>query len=400
MEKAFKQNFFYWAISLVLITMPLPKYSLNSQSIILLFLSWLFYNSFDVKVNNLKKTKTFFIIMSSLFWISIISAAFYSDIKTTVENVVQNLPFVIIPLIIFTTIKDKEILNQVLKIFSFSVITASLLGVFKAFYFWLNNLGDYFYYTEFSKVLEIHTTYFALFLVISIVYFLFDIFKTHELNKCISITAIIFLTVILYLVSSRISILALLIVSFYFLIRNLSHNMSNTKKGVILLFVVFSFIAFMGSPNFQNRNSGVSKFGYETPSLKTRLVHWESVIKVIKSNNLIIANGVKKAKENLIEEYRKIGFDSGYIHKYNAHNQFLENTLNFGILGLLSVTIIFALCFYQSIKSNDDLAIILTSIYLIFMLTESILERHSGIISFVIFMSLILNRTKNFKKKS
>jgi len=73
MKKVAKENFFYWALCLVIMTLPFPKYSLNSQSIILLFISWLFFNNYSDKLNNLKKMKLPFFIMSSMFWISLLS---------------------------------------------------------------------------------------------------------------------------------------------------------------------------------------------------------------------------------------------------------------------------------------------------------------------------------------
>jgi len=396
MKKVAKENFFYWALCLVIMTLPFPKYSLNSQSIILLFISWLFFNNYSDKLNNLKKMKLPFFIMSSMFWISLLSLFYSSDIEIVIDIIIQNLPFLILPLIIFTTIRDGRTLIQIIKIFSFSVIIASLFGIAKAFYFKINNLGDFFYYTEFSRVIEIHTTYFALFVMISIVYFLFDIFKSKELRIWFSIIGIIFLLAILYIISSRISLIALFVSCLFFLMSNLIVGVSKYKKGIFLLLSIITYISFMLSPNFQNRNSGISKFGYQTPSLESRLIHWEAVINTIKSNNLMVGIGIKGGYENLYEEYLRIGFEQGYRYKYNAHNQFLESVLSFGILGLLSLSFIFMFSFYKAIKSKDSIAIIIIMVFFIFMLTESILVRHCGIISFVILMSLLLCRTTKY----
>ena len=110
----------------------------------------------------------------------------------------------------------------------------------------------------------------------------------------------------------------------------------------------------------------------------------------------MVGIGIKGGYENLYEEYLRIGFEQGYRYKYNAHNQFLESVLSFGILGLLSLSFIFMFSFYKAIKSKDSIAIIIIMVFFIFMLTESILVRHSGIISFVILMSLLLCRTTKY----
>jgi O-antigen ligase len=329
-----------------------------------------------------------------VFWLSLIGVFYSSNFNIAIETVIQNTPFLIVPLIIFTTIKDGNVLIQFMRIFSFSVIIGLLFGISKAFYFKINNLGDFFYYREFSRILEIHTTYFALFIIISIVFFLLDVFKLKSLKLWVNILSIIFLLTALYIISSRISMIALLIVGILFLISDLTSHISNKKKSLILLIFVAISIAFLASPNFQNRSSGVSEFGYQTPSLDSRLVHWKAVLNTVKSNNILIGNGSGDGHDGLFEEYLKIGFESGYRLEYNAHNQFLEYILYFGIIGFLSLVSVFVFCFFKSIKLKDGVVLIITSTFFIFMLIESMLERHSGIVFFVFLMSLCCVRIK------
>ena len=400
-KKINKESFFYWALCLVILTLPLPKYSLNSQSIIVLLISWFFCNSFRDKVNNLKEMKLPFVLMSSIFWLTLIGIVYSSNTDLALDNIKKNSPFLIIPLIIFTVIKDGNVLIRFMRIFSFSVILALLFGICKAFYFKINNLGNFFYYTEFSRILEIHTTYFALFIVVVVIFFLLDIFKLNSHKLWLSVLSIVFLLIVLYMISSRISLITLLIVGLLFLISDLTIHISNRKKGLIFLTLVIVFIAFMVSPNFQNRSAGVSDFGVKTPSFSSRLLHWQGVLNTANNNNLLIGNGSGDGHIGLYEEYSKLGFDSGYRYEYNAHNQFLENILYFGLLGFISLVAIFIFSFYKSIRLKDGLIFIITSTFFLFMLLESILERHSGIILFVFLMSLCCVRIKyrlnNFK---
>jgi O-antigen ligase len=399
MKKEFSEKFFYWALCLVLITLPMPKYSLNSQSLILLFIAWIFYNSVSEKAENLRNQRFSFLIISSVFWISVISGLLFSNTEVIFESLIQNLPFLIIPLIVFTTIKERKAIIKSLNIFSFSVIAAALLAFFKAIYFKYNNFGNFFYYSDFSKLLGVHTTYFALFIVISIVYFLYDIFELKEINKWISLFCLLFLLGVLYLVSSRISIVALLIVGIYFI--SIKGNLKKASQKILAgIFIATIFIVVMATPNFQNRSRITIMHKYNVPDLNTRILHWKAVINTIKSNNLLLGNGVDNARDMLIEQYETFNFESGHQNKYNAHNQFLENTLNFGLIGFLSLISVFGIIFYQSMILKNDLFFILTTVFFLFMLTESLLMRHHGIVCFVVFASLILNNLPYINGKS
>lgn len=388
MKKKKTEIFFYWSLSLTFITLPFPKYSLNSQSLIILLISWLVFNSFLEKIKNLKRNIIPFMIMSSFFWVSIFGLFYTINFDHAKDVLTQNLPFLIIPLVIFSVVIERTTFNQLLKLFSFSVIIASFFGLAKAFYFRINNLGNFFYYTEFSKVLEIHTTYFALFLVISITYFLYDILKTKELNFWMNVGAILYLLFMIYFVSSRISIIVLTLV-FVILVIAFRKQLDNTTRWIAFATILLTLF-LLGSPNFQKRSKGVSEFGIEMPSVEDRLIHWQAVINTIKKNNLLFGNGTGDGKEGLFEEYLSLGFDIGYKYKYNAHNQFLETILYFGIVGLGMLLSMLYLNAKYAIRNNDFLSITLIVSISIFMFIESVLERHNGIMLFILLGSLII----------
>lgn len=394
------ERFFYLILSMVIITLPLPKYSLNSQAIIFLFVIWLFYGANKEKWGNLRQMIVPALLMSSVFWLSLAGLLYTSNFDIAQEVIIQNIPFLIIPLVVFSVMKRREDIIHILKIFSMSVIVALFFGMAKVLYFKVNNLGDFFYYTEFSKIIEIHTTYFALYIVIAILYFLYNTFQETctTSRNVLNILAILYLLVFLYIISSRISLVALVVMAALFFLFN--RKISNKKKVLFFGISIMTFYLLMVSPNFQNRNSGISEMGTTTPDLSSRIIHWKAVFNVIMSNNLLIGNGTGDAHENLYEEYLNVGFEQGFISKYNAHNQFLENTLFFGILGCVSLVCIFGHLFFLSYKNKDFITGIIPLIFFIFMVTESILVRHSGIILFTLLMSLCFVRAKYYNNNS
>ncbi len=384
-----KEKFFYWSLSLVFITLPFPKYSLNSQSIILLVLSWVLLGDYRNRLRDFKKMTLPFLLISSPFWLSLIKLLYtIDDVSLTVKLLIQNIPFLIFPLVIFSTITPKSILEETLKYFSISVIIASLFGLMKSIYLKIANLGNFFYYTNFSKVLDKHTTYFALFVLISISYFFYDIIKLKRIKSIYSVFAILFLLLMLYLLSSRISIvtLAIILIIFSYQVK----SQINLYNRIALFSISVLLIAgFFMSPNFQKRNAAASEFGIQTPKIETRLVHWKAVLNTFKNELILLGNKNGDVYKKLYKEYKKIGFESGYKNKYNSHNQYLESWLHFGLFGTLLLILTLLFCIKILRKSKSMMGLIIVSCFCIFMITESILVRHSGIVLFSGLISLI-----------
>jgi O-antigen ligase len=296
--------------------------------------------------------------------------------------------------VLFSTIKDANGIMKVLKIFSVAVIAALLFGYSKALYLKINNLGDFFYYTDFAKVLAIHTTYFALFIVISMTFFVLDRIKFKSVPTLITVFSLLFLAFALYTISARVSLLALLVIGLILII-GYGKLMTTKKKLVLFSSILLIVSIFSISPNFQKRNSGTSDFGYQTPEVSTRLLHWQVVIHQISKNNIWIGSGFGPAYDNLYQEYLNAGFIEGYRREYNAHNQFLESTLRYGIVGLLSLIGILIYSLYRAIKSREVIPVLVMAVLIVFMLTESILERHSGIVVFSLLISYCFLEVQN-----
>ena len=61
----------------------------------------------------------------------------------------------------------------------------------------------------------------------------------------------------------------------------------------------------------------------------SRVVHWKAVLKRIGNENLMFGSGTGDGHTGLYEEYLNLNFETGFLNKYNAHNQYLETTLFF-----------------------------------------------------------------------
>ncbi len=385
--KNIREQLFFGSLILVVITLSLSKYSLNTQSIIVCAFFWLLYGSFQEKFQNLKRNFLPFLLTSSLFWISLIGLLYTENMGEGLKNFQKQLPFLVFPLIFFSveiTGKTKLIL---LKYFSFGVVVSATFALLKASYFKLNNFGDYFYYDKLGQLLDIHTTYFAMYVLIALLYFA-NFISRKTLKKRVAYgLCIVFLLWFLYLLSVRVSIVALIVSGMLLIYGNRKAITSKTLFlliGGVLLIVLFYF-----TPNFQKRFNAKTPEGIAISDVDTRTAHWKSALEVIEKNNILFGAGTGDGHTILYDQYLKNGFETGYIYQYNAHNQFLETALYYGLLGLALLITLILFVIRKCYLNENYLAAAILITQVVFMITESTLESQSGIVPFAYVTAIL-----------
>ncbi|TXD74774.1 O-antigen ligase family protein [Aequorivita antarctica] len=330
-------------------------------------------------------------MVSSLFWISLIGLLYSENMVDGLKNFQKQLPFLVFPLIFFTVEISRKTKLILLKYFSYGVIVSASFALLKAIYFKWNNFGDYFYYDKLGQLLDIHTTYFAMYVLIALLYFTSFISRKPFKKRLIYGLCIVFLLWFLYLLSVRVSIMALIVSGLILIYGN---RKSITPKTIFLLIGgVLLIVLFYFTPNFQKRFNAKTPEGIAISDVDTRTVHWQSALEVIGKNNLFFGAGTGDGHEILYDQYLENGFETGYIYQYNAHNQFLETALYYGLFGLVFlITIIFIVIKKCYLCQNYlGAAIIITQI--VFMITESTLESQSGIVLFAYFTAMMASRS-------
>ncbi len=389
-KQLLKEKVFYWLLAFVAITISFPAYSISSQAIIGFALFWIFFNSFTEKKELLKKNIIPFLILSIPFWLEIIGLIFSNDFSAASKEITIKIPFLIFPLTLFSVKLHNKTASFITKQFCFGVFAASLLALLKMIYFKVNSLGDYFYYDKLSILLNKHTTYFALFIVLGIL-FVFHQLLNKKINRIVAVVLLSLFIPMLYMLSVRISVLALLISVLILVFYHLK-----TKYLILLLIALpLLFGAIYFTPNFQKRFEKSTIENTEIDDIDFRKLHWKAVIETVSQNSLLVGGGTGSNRDYLYDKYKEYKLTAAYEDEYNAHNQFLEILLNNGIIGLFLFLFLLVYLAKNFVYTKDSLAISFFAAFLIFMLTESILERHSGVIVFAFFMSLYLSKSSN-----
>lgn len=380
---------FYAFLGISAAVIPFPENNLSSISLILLILGWILYWAFgDSKISFANKKWELLALAAPLI-LAILGLTYTDNLNYGLKKVTLLLPFIIYPLVIGSTKIDNRAFHFVFKCFVLGTFLAALMGIGRAAYFKLNSLGNYFYYEEFSKLIGKHTTYFSLFLVISSLYVIYELLQKRI--KLIGATLLLLLFLItLYVTSARISLVALAFSSLVLIVFQLK-----SKWRWILAVCPLFFLSIFFLPNFQKRFDPNQTEVGTMSDFEFRKLHWKSVLETIQHQSLLVGKGTGSTRNFLYEKYQEYKLTSAYQEEYNAHNQYLEIVLDFGLLGFVLFLGSLIYIFSRLWKTQNSLGIAIFCCFLIYFLTESLLLRHDGVVMVSLFLTISLFKIKS-----
>ena len=187
------------------------------------------------------------------------------------------------------------------------------------------------------------------------------------------------------------------------LILKFSISIINHKKrlktiGIAIALLSLPAIVIFISPKirlrFSEMTSSVHSTDKELNSTSIRMSIWKHSLHIIK-DNLWIGVGTGDVKNELSMQYRASNekiLESGHL---NAHNQFLQTAIAFGIIGLGALLLILtcaAIWTFQTDQHEATLLILLIAINFFF---EAMLETQAGVVFISFFLFLYLNKARN-----
>jgi O-antigen ligase len=129
--------------------------------------------------------------------------------------------------------------------------------------------------------------------------------------------------------------------------------------------------------------------GKEIVSLTTlRLEIWGDAL-TLYGKNALMGVGTGDVEQEMLNQYQSHNFQQAIEEKLNPHNQFMQTGIAIGALGIL---LLIVLLFYPVTGWKKQLyfGLVFSCIAAMFFLTESVLSKQSGVISFAIFYCLFL----------
>jgi hypothetical protein len=248
-----------------------------------------------------------------------------------------------------------------------------------------------------------HPTYVAMFVNISLA--IIVILTAHGLKSftkrkmvfVILIGAVLLLG--LYLLDSMIGFVGFLILLLYFTLKYMfSTNISTFfKTCLIILPLLIGFVFFYFNPlridkikTLQNTEWYPTDVQGKRNVLTIRMAKWETYVSIFKENWLL---GTTSADIKHIREkrYKDFGYTDLAKNNYNAHNQFIEMITIYGLLGSIFFLgmLLIPVVYFSTVH---PFVIPFSIIIFCTFLTESVLSRQQGMLAYMLFFALIINK--------
>lgn len=381
------------------------------------FLGLLLIISVVYFIKNKEKTKklNFSLLKFSpllLLFSCVVSLFQVEDISVFVNNFGRRITYLICPLILMffsNKMIDKIKKNSFLGI-CYGVFLSSLLMIIFIIIKYYSTKSNFsidsdllnYYHTHhyFTKIFDIHPSYYGMYLILNLLVLLFTNIKLFKIEKIVFIT--ISLITILFL-NSRVILFLSFIIILFFLFKIFYHKTKNYLISVsaitllIMLSLISCYYLFKNTYAFQRvvkevgweLTYGINSKYNNVGKGDTRLARWHAAAEVI-SEKPLFGYGIGKEVEVLVSKYSSMGMISAASSKYNSHNQYLGFAVEGGILSLLFLLAFFITNLCISFKRNNLSYFLFILSILTICLIENYLIRNSGVIFVTFFSSIFL----------
>jgi len=399
LPKPLEQKIFIFLLGAVAFSIPF-KASFNSLFSILLLTYWLVFLPKKFNLNQAKAIG----LLSTLFWLAVLGMIHTQNFEEGLFRFQQKSLLLALPLIfISTNLEWQSQLPKVISIFIIGVITACLICLTVATSSWLVTHSTQHFFSQDlleTSIVDLYTYILALLCFACIILLaesylgkltLSGIFEKQSV-KAIFIS---FFILFILLLSVKQIILALVLLLFAYTIRiNKRFNFLFLISGLAIIISAIYFIPALKArvqeaiaeqakenPLDQNPEHGTALNG-----VALRRALWVCAWDIIQQH-LWLGVGSGDGQDELQAAYEKREFVfAARYNRYNAHNQYLQVGINFGLVGLLIWLASFV--WLALLYKHNWIFLCLIALFMISMLTESLLETNKGALSMSFLLSL------------
>lgn len=363
-----------------------------------------------------KKTSVLPLLMLTFFVLAAVSLLHSYDKLSGLDNLHTYIPFVVLP-ILMLYYRDELLDNKIilLKVLSSGILTASALCLILAVIRSLHIINGHLVFNPFAgyrnqfvytylSVFQ-YTNTFAMMTVFVVAAMLWALmFRNVKHRKWMIYTAIGLSILMVFLLSSRTNVYALFavlyysVIIFYIKFKKLIHSLL-LLVGVTGLFWVFqtcnyrvmnlsqTVTSYITEEDVTMDNGYVIKHPEKIENVNIRFQMWETGFKIAK-RYWLQGCGIGDFKNMLRERYGQDGIAEAYEKCYDQHNQYLETLGTTGILGFALLIAMMGYALYQAWRHRNYLLFCSLFILALNMLLESMFNRYSGSLFFVVSLLL------------
>ncbi len=277
-------------------------------------------------------------------------------------------------------------------------------------YFTISNNPGLFFYHALVKPFHQHAVQVSILVFIATIYLLETAKKGLYLkNRQLHFTLLLFFTIALLLLSSKLVILftaGCFIYYLYLFYKTTLQLRTISLVAMVAALAMMSFVIFTKNQVSKRFNEildsnfslvSQQKFnpGIYFNGVQFRLLQVRFVTEILNEKNAWFSGVNTDAQKLLVQKYISTNMylgdgkdDHGYT-EYNTHNQFLESLLQAGVFGLLAYIFIFVAMIRMAVKRKNRELTFVIALLLAYSLNESVLERQYSIMIFTFFPLLL-----------
>lgn len=332
------------------------------------------------------------------FVLYLLGLLYTSDFKEGWFQVQQRTLFILLPILFaFQMNSWKAIREKMLTAFMLGNFVAALFCWLRGFYVFSKglyceaNVYGFPVYSDFSKCL--HPTYASVYLVIAMGVLLI---QHKKWPAWITFAGFAFLLLSLFVYSSKAALLASMPV-IVFLVLNRIAKAWRWRVGLLL---ILSFIAlFLFNPRV-HKLQGMLKELFNKHKVDTtvssddsndqRAMTWKTAWQLFKQSPWY-GNGTGDSRNLSVAIYKEQKLDVLVEKQLNAHNQYLEEAVKFGIWGPIWLLTGLGMAIARGIKRRNKLLLVFVWLFSFNFLFESMLQTQAGIFAFGILLLILYN---------
>lgn len=390
----------YYHVMLFLLSLPFDRFYSH-----LILASLAIHTIIQFKKSAIKPLLTWrTAILQSVFWVTLIGTIYTINFKQSLSEWELDLPILLFPLIFcFNPLDIKKYRPQLLLGFALGCTATILYLYFDALrtisYYHLplsSILTHAFTNHNFSEPIDMHATFLSLQIAVALIYLLSRLIgeRMPVGNVIFYLICCLVLTAGIIQLSSKSIFAALfLVINFavpYFLLRG------NKRRWYVLISGTLSCMMIIGivnSPALRERYLVELKTDL-SPSIKGQAVEprserWEIAADLI-GKSPVIGYGSGSEIELLQQQYFAKKFYSSYVHRLNAHNEYLSFLIKTGLLGLAVYIATLVYSFKKAIQKRDVLFFSFSILITLVSLSENLLDADKGVLFYSFFQSFFI----------
>jgi len=383
-------------------TIPLSV-TLNSIAVGLLVIYWVATGGVGQKLILVIKNK-FFWLYASFYLIQLVGILYSTDVADALSKLEKKAALLLFPFLILSlpALKPKQLFYVILA-FACSIFGLTAFAVFKIWQmqgslFNVPNLTE-----TIDDIIHLHHAYSGLYIVFSICSLVYIV--NHSWNllnmfyRAFTIILILGLYVMLVILGARMAIfISFVVLGLQILIFTIQKRRFYTL-AFISFTVLIGFIGILNLPSTRAKLNEILFYRGVYHPFTPRLIQWQCCVEVVHENQAWLQGvGTGDVKPLLQSCYQAKKFWGERYH-YNSHNEYLEELMRHGLIGLFLLLLALIFPLFISIRQRHYLYFYFLFIFMIACLSEAILNRQKGVVFYAFFNALLFMSLLSRKNK-